>query len=704
MDEFQINWSNDSIKSPVIVEAYDRVTDACSLSLYGKGAPNYGEGLQENLLRLMENFCSDVAPPHPTKGQLWFDVNADTLQVYNGATWTPISGLGSGAVSTQPAGDNDVSVATTAFVQTAIAGKITKNVSNMPLVALTQIEAGNGIIELTGTLNSTTNVIVPAGVSKKWLIRNSTSGSHDLIVKTNSGTGVTIPQNKTIFVYSDAINVHTIDIDVLSQVIDDGGSGSGIDADLLDGQQGSFYAPITSPNFTGTPLGPTAAVGTNTAQLATTAFVATAIQNSTSSVTLGTDANDLKMDGTASAGTKTTAAKSDHVHPTDTSRAPIASPAFTGVPTGPTATVGTNTSQLATTAFVAAAVSGVSGGGGPTLSFETTSSNIKANGAASAGTLSTVPRADHIHPTDSTRAPVESPNFTGTPTGPTATAGTNTTQLATTAFVTNAVNVSLNLNNNAALIASNGISNAGTSSSVARADHVHPTDTTRAPLASPFFTGTPSAPTAAPGTNTTQIATTAFVAAAIGGGGGGGGGGSLNSTNSVIAMNGFQSAGTATTAARADHVHPNDTTRASLVETNTFTNVNTFSSTQASNFKVPPTITNPSNIYSSSNNSVATIANALGIASGNGSLGAIGFKTFPGGFIIEWGWYTIQSNTAGVATLTVPMTFPTVAVSASLLPSWNITVSLYQIARTYISFNHPANCQGMTVYVIMIGY
>lgn len=36
-------------------------------------------------------------------------------------------------------------------------------------------------------------------------------------------------------------------------------------------------------------------------------------------------------------------------------------------------------------------------------------------------------------------------------------------------------------------------------------------DTSKAPLASPTFTGTPAAPTAATGTNTTQIATTAFV-------------------------------------------------------------------------------------------------------------------------------------------------------------------------------------------------
>jgi hypothetical protein len=38
------------------------------------------------------------------------------------------------------------------------------------------------------------------------------------------------------------------------------GSGSGIDADLLDGQQGSFYAPLNSPTFTGTVTVPTPSV------------------------------------------------------------------------------------------------------------------------------------------------------------------------------------------------------------------------------------------------------------------------------------------------------------------------------------------------------------------------------------------------------------------------------------------------------------
>jgi hypothetical protein len=61
----------------------------------------------------------------------------------------------------------------------------------------------------------------------------------------------------------------------------------------------------------------------------------------------------------------------------------------------------------------------------------------------------------------------------------------------------------------------NGVAAVGVSTKLAREDHIHPTDTTRAPLNSPAFTGAPTVPTAAPGTNTTQAANTAFVQAAV---------------------------------------------------------------------------------------------------------------------------------------------------------------------------------------------
>ena len=55
----------------------------------------------------------------------------------------------------------------------------------------------------------------------------------------------------------------------------------------------------------------------------------------------------------------------------------------------------------------------------------------------------------------------------------------------------------------------------GVSALYSREDHIHPTDTTRAPLASPTFTGDPKAPTPSAADNDTSIATTAFVTGAI---------------------------------------------------------------------------------------------------------------------------------------------------------------------------------------------
>ena len=51
---------------------------------------------------------------------------------------------------------------------------------------------------------------------------------------------------------------------------------------------------------------------------------------------------------------------------------------------------------------------------------------------------------------------------------------------------------------------------------------------TKAPLASPALTGSPTAPTQSPGDDSTKIATTAYVEAAVAAGGGGGGGGAVD--------------------------------------------------------------------------------------------------------------------------------------------------------------------------------
>ena len=71
------------------------------------------------------------------------------------------------------------------------------------------------------------------------------------------------------------------------------------------------------------------------------------------------------MDGAAAPGTATAYTRADHVHPSDTSRAPLASPALTGTPTAPTVgSAGDSSTKIATTAFVQAAIAAAGGGGG----------------------------------------------------------------------------------------------------------------------------------------------------------------------------------------------------------------------------------------------------------------------------------------------------------------------------------------------------
>lgn len=184
-------------------------------------------------------------------------------------------------------------------------------------------------------------------------------------------------------------------------------------------------APITSPSFLGVPTAPTAANGTNTAQIATCAFV---LANAGSGGGGVPSDNFPLVDGVAAPGIGTEYSRWDHVHPLPTAFAPINSPTFTGNPTAPTPAPGDNDTSIATTAFVANAVTAAGG-------LLPSNNDPLMDGTADAGVGTAASRDDHVHPSDTTRAPLVSPAFTGVPTAPTATAGTNTTQLATTAFV-----------------------------------------------------------------------------------------------------------------------------------------------------------------------------------------------------------------------------------------------------------------------------
>jgi len=332
-------------------------------------------------------------------------------------------------------------------------------------------------------------------------------------------------------------------------------------------------APLASPALTGTPTAPTATAGTNTTQIATTAFVKSAVDTASaavrsfskvkvgsttveadsatdtltleagSNVTITPDAtNDkvtiaatdttyseattdaaglmsaadkTKLNGIATGANKTTvdsSLSSTSTNPVQnkvintalTAKAPLASPALTGTPTAPTAAAGTNTTQIATTAFVKAAV-------------DTSASGLKIFKTITIGDTSIV--ADSA--TD-TLTLVAGDNITLTPDA----TNDKVTIVATDTTYSEATTAAAGLMSAADKTKLNGIAAGANKTTVDTALSTTSTNPvqnkvintalgTKAPLASPTFTGTPKAPTAAAGTNTTQIATTAFVKAAV---------------------------------------------------------------------------------------------------------------------------------------------------------------------------------------------
>ena len=102
---YQINKTDGSIVSTVADGQID--TLSTSLTLIGKNYSGFGEALNENLIKLLENFSSSASPAHPIKGQIWFDTSELKLKVYNGTIFVPVSSatISNTQPSTLAAGD-----------------------------------------------------------------------------------------------------------------------------------------------------------------------------------------------------------------------------------------------------------------------------------------------------------------------------------------------------------------------------------------------------------------------------------------------------------------------------------------------------------------------------------------------------------------------------------------------------------------------
>ena len=93
----------------VVVTITDGTVDnTTSLQLFGKSYSGFGEGLNENLVKLLENSASTSAPTAPLLGELWFDTSANTIKVYDGTAFKPTGGARSQSTAPTSASAGDL--------------------------------------------------------------------------------------------------------------------------------------------------------------------------------------------------------------------------------------------------------------------------------------------------------------------------------------------------------------------------------------------------------------------------------------------------------------------------------------------------------------------------------------------------------------------------------------------------------------------
>lgn len=232
----------------------------------------------------------------------------------NTGTWGNVTNLNLGtALEEAIVGSADVSFSSIDVTLTLSDTNTTQTARNMRL-------------NLTGTSGGARNLTVP-DIEKIYVVNNGLADA--VTVKNSTGTGTAVAAGKTMWVYSTGAGVTDVTTHLTSLTlgtalpIASGGTGSNATTycnlqanvsgilPVVNGGTGVNSSTGTgsvvlsaSPTFTGTPLSTTAANGTNTTQIATTAFVSSAVTIATGSLgTMSTqNANAVAITGGTVAG------------------------------------------------------------------------------------------------------------------------------------------------------------------------------------------------------------------------------------------------------------------------------------------------------------------------------------------------------------------------------------------------------------------
>lgn len=225
---------NNSRSNVITVVADGTLDDTTDLTLVGKNYPGYGEILNENFIKLLENFANDTEPGSPIPGQLFFNTNTNELRVYTATGFKKVGG--------------SISSATAPSVG-IVAGDLWWDTANGQLK----------------TYNGTTWVVIgpaaPSGFGTSGAIVESVTdnapspGSHIIISFYTNNTRVAIVSKDASFVPNPAITGFAtirpgINLASTGAVANNALTGMATNADLLDNLDSTDFMRATANTAT----------------------------------------------------------------------------------------------------------------------------------------------------------------------------------------------------------------------------------------------------------------------------------------------------------------------------------------------------------------------------------------------------------------------------------------------------------------------
>ena len=326
--------------SVIIVLDGTKDTTSTSLTLFGRLVQNYGDQTNENFVHLLENFAFGNSPANPIHGQLWFDTSVNNLKAYTTAnTWVIVGSDIQGnldvlgniqfgpynfALKDQ---DGNVQITNSANV-----GNVSfySNVNGVSTRVL-HIDGSSGLIDVYGNAATSfgvpTKIYVDSGLQAVESRANTNLVSNVNIINANLATR--IGEENQLRANISAANV---EISLRDTIVRVDSINSAIDTAI------QANIEIVNANLA--------------ARVNQTVAVENAMVANVAAVNARVDQANLDISNVSIRLDNVNIARNLALAANLTLKAPLFSPYFSGVPTAPTPYTSSNSSQIATTAFV----------------------------------------------------------------------------------------------------------------------------------------------------------------------------------------------------------------------------------------------------------------------------------------------------------------------------------------------------------------